>query len=62
MTRQKGPPPIAVREPYYLTRCELCGWQGSSEQVHLAHNDDDADCVCPACDRIFLCDEVRYGR
>jgi hypothetical protein len=48
----------AVRKPFFLTRCEHCGWSGSSECCPLSHNFDDADVVCPKCGRIFLCDEV----
>lgn len=61
-TPRTGPAPIPVRGRFFPTRCEHCGWHGSSEQVHLARYWDDADCVCPACDRIFLCDEVCDGR
>jgi hypothetical protein len=53
-----GPAPIPAVNPYFLTRCEHCGWEGSSGQCSLARNWDDADVVCPSCDRIFLCDEV----
>lgn len=56
--RSREPAPIATRHPYFPTRCELCGWFGSSEQVHLSRNWDDADCVCPSCEQIFLCEEV----
>lgn len=46
---------------YFMTRCELCGWFGSSELCDLSHNWDDADVVCPNCKEIFLCDEVGRG-
>jgi hypothetical protein len=49
---------VAVRHPYFLTQCEHCGWKGSSEECHLSRNMDDADVVCPKCERIFLCNEV----
>jgi len=43
---------------YFMTKCEHCGWVGSSEFVNLARGWDDADCVCPSCERSFLCDEI----
>jgi predicted RNA-binding Zn-ribbon protein involved in translation (DUF1610 family) len=55
----RNPQPIAVRKPYFYTRCEHCGWAGSSEQVGLCRYWDDADCVCPSCGEIFLCEEVK---
>lgn len=58
MTTSKGPAAIPVRGRYFATRCEHCGWSGSSEQAGLIRYDDDADTTCPACERIFLCDEV----
>lgn len=57
-TTIRAPAPIPVRKPYFATRCEHCGWSGSSEQCGLIRYDDDADATCPACERIFLCDEV----
>ncbi len=43
---------------FFMTKCEHCGWSGSSELVHLARGWDDADCICPSCCRSFLCDET----
>jgi hypothetical protein len=43
---------------YFLTKCERCGWFGTSEDCPLSHNMGDADVVCPSCNRIFLCDEI----
>ncbi|HTV68072.1 MAG TPA: phage Gp37/Gp68 family protein [Rhizobiaceae bacterium] len=43
---------------YFMTRCEHCGWFGSSELCQLAQYHDDADVLCPSCKEIFLCDEV----
>jgi protein gp37 len=43
---------------FFMTQCEHCGWVGSSELCHLSQNWDDADVVCPKCDRIFLCNEI----
>jgi hypothetical protein len=54
----RGPKPIPAVAPYFYTRCELCGWHGSSEQCEESRNWDDADVVCPACKRIFLSYEV----
>jgi hypothetical protein len=53
-----APPGTPVRKPYFLTRCEHCSWSGSSECCPLSSNIDDADVVCPSCNRIFLCDEI----
>ncbi|MFC2248524.1 hypothetical protein ACETRX_02750 [Labrys portucalensis] len=57
----KEPAPIPVRDRYYLTRCEHCGWRGSSEQCPVYRGWDDADVGCPACHQSFLCDEIGEG-
>lgn len=44
-----APPPIPVRERYYLTECEHCGWVGSSEQCGGDAYPGDDDIVCPVC-------------
>ncbi len=43
---------------YFLTKCERCGWFGSSELCGEMSYGDDADVVCPSCNEIFNCDEV----
>lgn len=54
--RPDGTPFLA---PYFfMTRCEHCGWCGSTELVGLDRGWDDADCICPACRQSFLCDEI----
>lgn len=53
-----GPAPIPVTDRYFYTRCEHCGWHGSSEQCGVVNYGDDADVTCPACQEIFLADEV----
>ena len=49
-----------VRHPYFLTRCEHCGWTGSSEDATVQPIADtgDSDVLCPSCERRFECDEV----
>ena len=48
---------FAPRDRYYMTRCEHCGWTGSSECCDLDRGWDDADVVCPACHRTIMADE-----
>jgi protein gp37 len=43
---------------FFLTKCEHCGWFGSSELCHEVSYGDDADVSCPSCRQIFMCDEV----
>lgn len=50
----KGAP--VYHQTYFMTKCEHCGWFGSSELCHECG--DDADVVCPSCNKIFICDEV----
>lgn len=57
----KEPAPIPVRDRYFPTRCEHCGWRGSYEQCTEHAYWDDADVICPACHSTFLCDEVGEG-
>lgn len=52
----KGEP--VYHQTYFMTECEHCGWFGSSELCRMSQNVDDADVVCPACNKIFICDEV----
>jgi hypothetical protein len=54
--RPGGEPFLAPH--FFMTKCEHCGWAGSSELVHLDQGWDDADCICPNCNRSFLCDET----
>ena len=56
----KGAP--VYHQTYFMTKCEHCGWLGSSELVDLCSYGDDADCVCPACHKIFMCDDFGDGR
>lgn len=42
---------IKVRKPFYATRCEHCGWYGSSEDLVEHRNHDDADMSCPKCEK-----------
>lgn len=55
----RAPEPIAVREPYFATMCEHCGWRGSSEQCKSYGGPwGDSDVYCPACHWSFCCDEI----
>ncbi|SFV31233.1 protein gp37 [Devosia crocina] len=54
--RPGGEPFIASQ--FFMTRCEHCGWCGSSELVGTDSGFDDSDCYCPSCHRAFLCDEI----
>ncbi|HKJ60907.1 MAG TPA: hypothetical protein VKA94_02785 [Hyphomicrobiales bacterium] len=47
---------IIVKEPYYATQCEHCGWYGSSEDCGEIRYDDDADVTCPKCFQIIAGD------
>jgi len=47
--RLPAPPPIPVRDPYYLTECEHCGWIGSSEHCGNGGYPDYDDVICPVC-------------
>ncbi|CAO4183093.1 hypothetical protein [Methylorubrum extorquens] len=47
--RMPTPPPIPVRERYYLTECEHCGWIGSSEQCGGDAFPGDDDIICAVC-------------
>lgn len=56
-----GPPATGTScwaPKFFMTRCEHCGWLGSSQLCGTASNGDDADVVCPNCERIFLADEI----
>jgi protein gp37 len=46
------------KHPFFLTRCEHCGWTGSSELCDVDRFHDDADVVCPACHTVMLADEI----
>lgn len=49
------------KPPYFKTRCEHCGWEGSSEECKEHPTGmGDADVSCPNCDKVFLCDEVGH--
>ena len=56
----KGNP--VYQQTYFMTKCERCGWLGSSELVHEVRYGDDADCACPDCNEIFMCDDFGDGR
>ena len=49
---------MKVRHHYFLTRCDHCGWEGSSEECGEINYGDDADVTCPKCLRIFIADEI----
>jgi NAD-dependent SIR2 family protein deacetylase len=51
------PKPIPVTGRYFYTRCDRCGWHGSSEQCGEMRYCDDADVVCPACHEIMIADD-----
>lgn len=53
----KGEP--VYNSKYFLTKCEHCGWFGSSELCDEVSYGDDADAACPSCKEIFMCDEVQ---
>ena len=53
----KGQP--VYNSKYFLTKCERCGWLGSSELCDVVSYGDDADAACPSCKEIFMCDEVQ---
>lgn len=52
-----NPGKMVVRRPFFWTRCEHCGWQGSSEVCGEISNGDDADVTCPSCHKVFIADE-----
>ena len=45
-------------ERFYVARCEHCGHVGSTEFWGEAQYDDDADVVCPKCQKISLAEDV----
>lgn len=47
-----------ARDRFYNAVCEYCGYTGSTEHWPLSRGWDDADVVCPKCERISLADEV----
>jgi hypothetical protein len=48
---------IVVREPYYATQCEHCGWVGSSEDCGSGDYWDQDDIICPSCCRSIRGDD-----
>ncbi len=42
----------------FWTKCEHCGWVGSSKDVIVHRYHDDADTACPACRQFFMCEEA----
>lgn len=42
---------------WYMTRCEHCGWTGSSELCIEHRYHDDADAACPECKRFMAGNE-----
>jgi len=48
-------------QSYFMTKCDHCGWLGSSELAHEISYGDDADVACPQCNRIFICDDLGDG-
>ena len=47
--RPGGEPFLA--DHFYMTKCEHCGWTGSSELCGADTGGDDSDVYCPACHR-----------
>ena len=45
---------------FYMTRCEHCGWCGSSELCLEYRNHDDADVGCPSCLKSMRADELPH--
>ena len=43
---------------FYMTKCEHCGWAGSSELCGVDSWGDDSDVYCPNCQRSILADEL----
>lgn len=62
--QHKTQPPSEVgggdpKPPYFRTRCEHCGWEGSSEDCKEHPTGmGDADVSCPNCGKAFLCDHI----
>ena len=56
----KGEP--VYHQTYFMTKCDRCGWFGSSELAHVVSYGDDADVACPQCHEIFICDDYGDGR
>ncbi|MBY2911396.1 phage Gp37/Gp68 family protein [Rhizobium leguminosarum] len=49
-----------IAPQYFMTKCEHCGWIGSSELQHVSPIADtgDADVICCNCHQITDCDEI----
>lgn len=49
-----------VKDPFFLTSCEHCGWKGSSEMCGCLKDywSNDGDVTCPVCGKVILADEV----
>ncbi|WP_319517274.1 phage Gp37/Gp68 family protein [uncultured Martelella sp.] len=43
---------------YFMTRCEYCGWTGSSELCGVDSFGDDSDVYCAHCQRSIMADEL----
>lgn len=43
---------------FYMTKCEHCGWVGSSELCGTDSWGDDSDVYCPSCHRSIRSDEI----
>jgi protein gp37 len=55
----KRPNGEAFLEPhFYMTRCEHCGWTGSSELCGEDSFGDDSDVYCPSCHKSIRGDEM----
>lgn len=50
--------PWMPRDRFYNAICEKCGHVGSTEFFKECRYQDDADVVCPKCDKIILANEV----
>lgn len=54
--RPNGEPFLAPH--FFMTRCEHCGWVGSSELCGADSFGDDSDVFCPACAKSICADEL----
>lgn len=48
-----------IAPEYFMTKCEHCGWIGSSELCGTDSWGDDSDVYCANCHQSFLCHEIQ---
>ena len=60
MTKSKvAKAPRKVLDLYFRTRCEHCGWVGSSEFCAIDYNfAGDESPICPKCEKYFICEPI----